>query len=189
MSIIKRLAVIILLSSAIFLNIKIDTYALEPQEGFVKFINEINVDDLATTEYSIKGHNGMKTFMSYKTITDTNSEQYQLQQSAETDCEGFRKVSNRYCVAIGTAFDVEVGQCFTVELENGTMINCIVADIKANKDTDKTNTFSKSGCCLEFLVDTKKLNGTIKVMGDCSSLCDEWDSPCTKYTVYDELIY
>lgn len=189
MNIIKRLIVIALLSLSIFFNTKIDSYALEPQEGFVKFINEeVDNYELSTTEYNINGHNGMKSYMSYKAITDTNSKQYQLQQSAETDNEGFRKVSDRYCVAIGTAFNVEVGQYFQVELQNGTVINCIVADVKANKDTDKTNTFSKYGCCLEFIVDTKELNGTIKVMGDCSTLCDEWDSPCVKYTIYDDLI-
>ena len=104
---------------------------------------------------------------------------------AYTDEEGFRKVNNRYCVAIGTAFNASVGQIFDAELENGTIIECIVGDIKADKDTDKSNVFTSQGCCLEFIIDMKKLNGTIKTMGDCSTLCEEWKSPCFQYTIYD----
>ena len=72
--------------------------------------------------------------MGYKTITDKTSKQYELQQMAYTDEEGFRKIDNRYCVAIGTAFGVYTGQMLDVELENGTVIECIVGDIKKEKD-------------------------------------------------------
>ena len=47
-----------------------------------------------------------------------------------TDSEGFRRIDDRYCVAIGTAFGVKSGQLFDVTLENGTTIKCIVGDIK-----------------------------------------------------------
>lgn len=179
----------IVLFSIIFLNTKINTQALEPQAGFNEFVEDIDDFELETTDYTINGHNGSKSFMGYKTITDKSSNQYSLQQQAYTDEEGFRKIEDRYCVAIGTAFNAEVGQYFTVELENGEIIECIIGDIKANKDTDKSNVFSKYGCCLEFIVDTKQLNVIIKKSGDCSSLCEEWDSPCVKYIIYDELNY
>lgn len=160
-----------------------------PTAGFSEFLS--NIDTFVTPpkheNYLIDNHSGKKSFMGYKTITDKKSNQYALQQEAYTDEEGFRKINNRYCVAIGTAFNAEVGQHFDAELENGTIIECIVGDIKDNKDTDATNTFTSQGCCLEFIVDSKKICGTIKYMGDCSYKCDEWNSPCLQYIVYDDL--
>lgn len=157
-----------------------------PTAGFNTFIDNINTFMIPQKiSYEITGHNGMKTFMSYTTIKDKTSNQYKLQQLAYTDDVGFRKIDDRYCVAIGTAFNASVGQIFDAKLENGTVIKCIVGDIKANKDTDIDNIFTSQGCCLEFIVDTKKLDGIIKTLGDCSSKSDEWSSPCVQYTIYD----
>lgn len=168
------------------LNVKAETSDF-PKAGFTEFIGNINefIMPPQTDNYLIIGHKGIKTFMSYKAITDKTSYQYILQQDAYTDEMGFRKINNRYCVAIGTAFKVNIGQQFDAELENGTIIECIVGDIKANNDTDITNTFTSQGCCLEFIVDTKKLDGTIKTLGDCSSKCEEWNSPCFQFKIYN----
>jgi hypothetical protein len=158
-----------------------------PTAGFTEFIS--NIDEFYIPpkheDYLIYNHNGKKTWMGYKTITDKNSNQYMLQQKAYNDEFGFRKIGNRYLVAIGTAFNAQVGQYFDVELNNGTVIECIVGDIKADKDTDKTNMFTSQGCCLEFIVNSKILEPMVKQMGDCSFLHEEWKSPCIKYIVYD----
>jgi hypothetical protein len=161
-----------------------------PTAGFTDFISDIDVFIVPPqyTYYLINNHNGKKTYMSYKAITDKSSRQYKLQQDAYTDEEGFRKINNRYLVAIGTAFNAEVGQEFDAELENGTIIECIVGDIKSDKDTDKTNVFTSQGCCLEFIVDTKTLNSDVKKMGDCSYLCEEWNSPCFQYKIYNLIL-
>ena len=162
-----------------------------PTAGFTNFVNEIDtfIEAPKRTNYLIKEHNGKKTFMSYRAITDKTSYQYKLQQYAYTDELGFRKIEGSYCVAIGTAFNAEVGTLFDAKLENGEIIHCIVGDIKADKDTDASNVFTNQGCCLEFIVDTKQLYGIIKKSGDCSSKCEEWDSPCFEFTIYDELNY
>ena len=181
----KKCIIIIATATVLFGYNKIDAKASDlPKAGFTSFVNEIDefIYPLESTTYDIIGHNGKKTFMGYKTITDKTSKQYELQQMAYTDEEGFRKIDNRYCVAIGTAFGVYTGQMFDAELENGTIIECIVGDIKK----DETNTFTKQGCCLEFIVDTKKLYGTIVMKrGDCSFRVEEWDSPCTQFKIYD----
>lgn len=157
-----------------------------PTAGFTNFVNEINTFTFPTKiNYLINGHNGIKTFMNYTTITDKTSNQYALQQKAYTDEIGFRKIDNKYCVAIGTAFNASVGQIFDAELENGTIIKCIVGDIKDDKHTDETNVFTSQGCCLEFIVDINQLDGTIKTLGDCSIKSDEWKSPCFQYVIYD----
>lgn len=153
--------------------------------GFTDFINNIQIEVPKREYHLINGHNGFKTYMSYRKITDETSYQYVLQQIAYTDEMGFRKINDRYCVAIGTAFNASVGQIFDVVLENGTIIHCVVGDVKADKDTDASNVFTSQGCCLEFIVDTKELDGIIKTLGDCSSKCDEWNSPCFQYVFYD----
>ena len=171
----------------LFMTCKLDVHAEElPNAGFTTFINDITTFSIPKKEnHLIIGHSGMKTFMSYTAITDKTSKQYALQQMAYTDEMGFRKINNRYCVAIGTAFGASVGQIFNVELDNGTMIPCVVGDIKDDRDTDASNVFTSQGCCLEFIVDIPKLDGIIKTLGDCSSRCDEWNSPCFQYVIYD----
>lgn len=158
-----------------------------PTAGFTNFVSDINTFIVPPKHesYLIDNHNGKKTYMSFRTITDSTSKQYILQQKAYTDEFGFRKIGNRYLVAIGTAFNASVGQYFDAELENGTIIECIVGDIKANKDTDKSNVFTKQGCCLEFIVNTKTLEPLVKKMGDCSYLHEEWNSPCFQYKIYN----
>jgi hypothetical protein len=189
-NVIKLKKYILIVASAIMLfNCKLEVKATDfPTSGFNNFIKEIDeyIYPPESENYDIIGHSGKKTFMGYKTITDKKSEQYALQQDAYTDSEGFRRIDDRYCVAIGTAFGVKAGQLFDATLENGTTIKCIVGDIKKEFDTDSTNVFTTNGCCLEFIVDTKKLYGTIVMKrGDCSFRCEEWDSPCVSFKIYD----
>lgn len=72
-------------------------------------------------------------------------------------------------VAVGTFYSKEVGQELIIELDNGTTFEAIVSDIKDDKHTDSTNRQHKvDKSVIEFIVDTKKLDSTIKKMGDCS---------------------
>lgn len=156
-----------------------------PTEGVATIISPSNDYELEHEDYIIDNHNGKKTYMSYKAITDTSSNQYDLQLIAYTDSQGFRKIDERYCVAIGTAFNAEVGQYFDAILENGEIIQCVVGDIKADIDTDESNTFTSQGCCLEFIIDNTNLNDAVRKMGDCSYLCEDWQSPCVEYSIYN----
>ena len=113
----------------------------------------------------------MKSYMSYKTITDKSSEQYKLQHCKDvyTDSEGFRRIGDNFIVAIGTYFGCNVGQEVEVELDNGSKFSAIVGDIKANKHTDKENLqHSVDGSVVEFLVDSNKIEDMVRKMGDCS---------------------
>lgn len=128
-------------------------------------------------------YSGMKSYESFTAITDTNSAQYALQSLAYTDDDAFRKVDGRYLVAIGTYFDAPVGAVIDIILENGTVIPCIVGDIKADEHTDYWCVYSANGCATEFIVDAKttKANTT----GDVSDLYSEWQSKVTHIKVYD----
>lgn len=116
------------------------------------------------------GNTSMKTYMDYRTITDKSSKQYKLQQdnNVYTDGEGFRKIEDKFIVAVGTYYGT-VGTELLIELSSGTVFEAIIGDLKADKHTDKTNRQHKiDGSVVEFIVDTKKLHPMVRKMGDCS---------------------
>lgn len=143
---------------------------------------------IAYQDYAIPKNSGFKTFMSYRKITSRSSDQYLLQdQYAYTGNYGIRQVNGRYCVAVGTAFGVGIGTYLDLILENGTVIPCVVADIKASGHTLADNITTKaSGCVSEFVVDTGKLGSKVKRYGDVSKCCAKWDSPVKTIRIYEK---
>lgn len=141
-------------------------------------------ENIKLEEFDIVGHSGIKTYESYRLLTAYT--QKDLQDICQTDDDGLRLYDDRFCVAVGTAFNMSVGQYFDVELSNGFVIKCIVGDIKADQHTDSQNIFTKhNGCCTEFIVDSKKLPKCVKTMGDISTLCEDFDAPVVKIITYD----
>lgn len=131
-----------------------------------------------------------KSYMSYTSITDKTSTQYKVRQLAYTDEYGFRKIEDRYCVAVGTSITSTIGTYIDVVLQNGTVIPCVVGDIKADIDTNSDNiTTSSNGCVCEYLVDTKMLPRCIKRTGNISNCYEEWMSPVEKIVVYERSVF
>ena len=150
----------------------------------------ISNEKLNYRDYTVPITSGFKSYMPYTAITNKASKQFKLQQMASTGTYGIRTVNNRYCVAIGTAFNAQVGTYFDLILANETVIPCIVSDIKADKHTDKNNMITVSnGCLTEFIVNSNILDRNAKRMGDISYCCDEWNSRVEKIRVYDKNIF
>lgn len=143
------------------------------------------------TEYYITNNIGFKSYMAYETIKDRKSDQYILQsQYAYTGKYGIRQVNKRYCAAIGTAFNAGTGTYFDLVLENGTIIPCIVGDIKSDTDTEDNNIATKyNGCICEFIVDTSALDSDIKILGDISECNKEWNSKSVIIKIYNKNIF
>ena len=116
-----------------------------------------------------RSNTNMKTYMSWKAITNKSSKQYQLQQHPDiyTDEEGFRKIDDKFMIAVGTYFEADVGQEVEVELDGGNKFSAIVGDIKANKHVDENIQHKVDGSVIEFLVGDNLLP-IIKKMGNCS---------------------
>lgn len=147
----------------------------------------ISDEQLDYIEYIAPITSGFKSYMPYTAITSKSSPQYKLQCKAYTGDYGIRMYDGRFCVAIGTGFNANVGTYFDLILANGAVIPCIIADIKANNHTDSNNMVTKaSGCLTEFVVDSSKLNKDAKRMGDISYCCEEWNSRVEKVRVYDK---
>lgn len=163
---------------------EISEEVVEPEE-----IINTTTYNIASTFINNEGvtvkYDGKKTYERYGKITAYTAGD--LQDIATTDENGFRKLDDRYMVAIGSAFNTEIGQYFDLVLENGTVIPCIMGDLKADVHTDATHTFtSASKCATEFIVDTKMIPKDIKQAGDVSKLDSSWDSKVVQIVVYDK---
>ena len=114
----------------------------------------------------------MKSYMSYKAITNTRSKQYQLQKQAVTDpTTGIRTVNGDYCVAIGSGWGCAVGDRILVTLQGGKTFNAIVADAKADAHTNSDNkTTTHDNSVIEFVVDTGSLPKSVRISGNVGTL-------------------
>lgn len=134
------------------------------------------------SEYSIPEYDtSFKTYMDYRKITDESSAQYMLQMEAYTDDMGLRKYEDHYIVAMGTYYSENVGDTFKITLDNDKSFNVIIGDIKANCHTDSKNMYSPvydedgnfvSANVIEFIVDTKKLDRSVKRLGTIEAYDD-----------------
>ena len=135
-------------------------------------------------EYDISNGNTTKTVLPYKSF-GKGTKQAKLQNLCETNEVGLRVYDGRYTVAVGTYFNMQVGQYFDLELENGVIIPCIMGDEKDDEHTDDQGLFTvASGCMTEFVVERKYLPNR-----NSATYCyDNWDSPVTKVTVYNQFV-
>ena len=137
--------------------------------------------------YDIPKTRGFKSYMPYTAITNKKSKQYKLQQIASTGVYGIRVVDSRYLVAIGTAFNAEVGTYIDLILEDGFVIPCIVGDVKSPRHTDSSNMITMhNGCVSEFIIDSKALHKSIKKSGDVSSCNENWNGCVRAIVVYSK---
>ena len=115
-----------------------------------------------------------KAFMDYTAITNKKSPQYALQAEAYTDDNGLRKVGDYYCVALGSYYGTEIGQCYIITLDTGVSFKAILADAKADCDTDETHRYHPmrggAGNIVEFVVDTPELPRAVRWSGTVSSI-------------------
>lgn len=111
-----------------------------------------------------------KSFMDWRCITSRSSRQWKLQHTyAYTDQNGIREIEGRLCVALGSYFGAAIGQYVDLVMESGEVIPCIMADQKADKDTDPTNRWhSIDGSVGEFVVDKSMLTQEVLSRGDVS---------------------
>jgi len=146
-------------------------------------------------EYEIPNQfakNGTYYYTGFKSFENTSEITYGkagwLNSISTTNEDGFQILHNRYLVALGTHFDLELGQYFDIVLENGTVIPCMLGDTKADVDTDNSNILTvNSRCMSEFIVNGSELPERIKISGDISSYSGEWNSKVIKIIVYDNV--
>jgi hypothetical protein len=141
-------------------------------------------------EVVIEQSSSFKSYMPYTAITSKTSKQYELSQLCTTNELGLRIIQDRFCVAVGTTVTSEIGTYIDVVLKNGTIISCVVGDVKANVHTNSDNiTTSTNGCVCEFIIDKETLPRKIKRSGNISYCYEEWMSPVEKIIVYERSVF
>lgn len=105
--------------------------------------------------------------MDYRTITDKTSWQYKIQEQSITEIgTGLRfyqyKGEKYYTVALATAYGIDLGNAYEVELENGTIFKIIHAEYKHDirypsptdfGDKDKNYDGEETCSVIEFVYD------------------------------------
>ena len=138
---------------------------------------------------NVPSHRDFKSYMGYNCIKSWY--QKDLQGIAYTGDYGIRMYDGRYCVAVGTACNAQVGDYGALVLENGVEIPIVIGDIKADRDTDSNNLVtSANGCVSEFIVDKSLLPYAVRNSdgtgsGSISSCKEEWQSPVIQIKIFD----
>lgn len=142
-------------------SVEISSPSQEPQMVDTIIYQEMELPTEATGEF--------KTYMDYRTIGNTASKQWHLQQLATTDERGFRKYQGKYLIAVGTYYSKIVGEEFRITLSSGQVFHAVVGDVKQNKHTDKNNQYvPANGNIVEFIVDTGTMSKEVKEAGTIS---------------------
>ena len=123
-------------------------------EGIEEYLEDVE----GTTVTLPEGLGSVHTYMGWQCITATGSKQYKLREAAGMifDEEGFAKIGDRYVVATTTTFG-NVGDFIDVYQEDGTIIKCVIGDIKSQGDAGCNKWGHNNGTCVvEFVVDKNK---------------------------------
>ena len=166
----------------IVINKKWSKIKVDNKVGYVQ-MKYITTKKIKSKIHTSIPHYKLCSFMDYRCITNTSSRQYKLQKKAYTGSYGIRQVDGRYCIAVGSYYTEKIGTYIDLILKNGTVIPCILADCKANKDTDGKNQKTADGSLIEFVVDTPKLSKKVRIRGDVAYSTKAWNSKIVKIKI------
>ena len=128
------------------------------------------------------GLGSVHTYMGWQMITDTSSAQYKLREQAgmNFDSEGFGRINGRYVIACTTTFG-QPGDYVDFYQEDGTVIQCIIGDIKNQNDAGCTEWGHENGTCIiEFVVDKNTWYNTNHPNPGAQGFHSEWNKNITK---------
>lgn len=132
-------------------------------------------EPVRTVSMSVPAVNtSFKTYMDYRCITNHRSKQWEIQQKAYTNQDGFRMIGGDYLVALGTFYTSGCGERFLVTLSSGKTITVMTGDVKSNAHTNGTRQYCPrsdgSGNMLEFIIDQNKMSPKALRAGNLSCM-------------------
>ena len=119
------------------------------------------------------------TYMGWQMITSPSSPQYAFKEATGMPFneEGFGFVNGRYVVACTTTFG-DIGDTINVYKENGTIIPCVIGDIKNQNDPGCNMYGHQNGQnIIEFVVDRNTWYRPYHSNPGTASCHPEWNSP------------
>ena len=129
-----------------------------------------------------QGLGDVYTFMGWQMITAPSSDQYALREKAGMvfDEEGFGIVDGRYVIAMTQTYG-RVGDYVDIYLANGTVLPCIIGDIKGYSDPGVNEWGHMHGQnVVEFVVDTNTWYDNGHANPGTESCHPEWKSTVEK---------
>ena len=116
------------------------------------------------------GDTSFHSYMDYKCITNSNSQQYKLQQMCWTDSQGIRRQGDDVCIALGSYYGTNIGDRYLITTDTGNSYTAVLADCKADMHTDANNQYREAGYgsknIVEFIVDSNCLSGEVLFSGN-----------------------
>lgn len=113
--------------------------------------------DAAEGNVPMEANRSAHPYMPYTAVTATGSKQYQILNGSDAWSDpntGLRMVGDRICIAIGQGYGLKAGDKVDVVLDDGSIVKCILGDMKALCDTDPTARYQASdGNVVEMVVD------------------------------------
>ena len=138
---------------------------------------ELCQNTLANVPNDVSGcKSEVRSFMGYHKITSKTSPQYALQHNEDTYTDaktGIRMHRGRYCIAVGTGYTATIGTKIDLVFEDGSILQCILGDVKSDYHTDTTHRFhvggydhgiyyEGDGSVAEFIIDYEVFNRNTK---------------------------
>lgn len=133
---------------------------------------------------SVPDQNGFFSYMDADCITSVGTDQHEMKPKYRLDSSGIWTYDGRWCIAVGSYYTTKVGQYIDIVLKNGTTITGILADCKADKDTDPTRRQNANGSIVEFVVNESNLSSEVKKHGSCAYAYPQWQSEVDHIDIY-----
>lgn len=154
-------------------KLKIEILALKQRiKGFKAIILLLIILAVCLVPAAVKtfADTEFKAWEPYTAITARDTLNYKLTREATYDKYGLMIHGNYYLVALGNGWG-KVGDCFTVTLSSGVQFKIMMADEKANSDTDARNRYDRrNGSVLEFIINPYALDSRIKRSGSVGTV-------------------
>ena len=128
------------------------------------------------------GLGSVHTYMGWQMITSTTSTQYKLREQAgmNFDEKGFGKINGRYVIACTLTYG-NIGDYVDFYQEDGTIIPCIIGDIKNQNDAGCNEWGHLDGTCIiEFVVDKSTWYNPMHENPGTPNCHPEWNQNITK---------
>jgi len=157
--------IVMVISTVVALHINAQTIKLYRDE--VDVLEQITISHQAYNKprntIEVCSTSTFKSYMPYRAITDKTSDQYALQQQAETEYRfGLRTLDDYFMVAVTSQYG-NVGDILEIEFEDNSML-AIIGDIKGNGHDGCQSL--RDGSVIEFIVDMEHLDENIKQLGN-----------------------
>lgn len=120
-----------------------------------------------------------KTYMDYRTVTNTASPQYKyIHTWGWSDGDGFMRANGEhdlgisddyYMIALGSYYGTEIGSKYRITTDMGNVFYGVLCDQKDDGDTNSTHQYAYNDDIVEFIVNTDKLDSTVKLFGSANT--------------------